>query len=130
MKNIKEITNIIDQKYSDPSFNINILLEETRHCYSTLYEMFIFNLDLSPHKYLENKRLEMAVKLIFNNNQSLFRICRDTGYSNEKTFRTAFKKRFKKTPNELKKELKNPYLDKALMHNYQKIIWEFNDNYR
>ena len=62
MKNIQEVINIIDLKYSDPSFNINILLEETRHCYSTLYEMFIFNLDVSPRKYLENKRLEMAVR--------------------------------------------------------------------
>lgn len=101
------LLNIIEQNYRDSNFNINKLMRMTSYSYSYLYELFEFNTGLSPHIYIENKRMELVIILITRNNMKLVEICKACGYSNSRTFREAFKRRFNITPVKFRGKIKD-----------------------
>ncbi len=99
---MNELLNVIEQNFKDPDFNVNKLLDMTNCSYSYIYEKFELNIGLSPHKYIENKRLEFVISLISGNNMKLIDICKASGYSNSRTFREAIKRKYNMTPAELR----------------------------
>jgi AraC-like DNA-binding protein len=126
----EEIIKIIDENFSDPNFNINSLLEKTEIAYSYLYEIFGYNLRISPHVYLENKRLEKALTCICNKKSPLVQIIQHCGFSNLSTFRNTFKRRINKTPSQIREqynssdhpqEVLRTYLS-YLQHNYSELF--------
>ncbi len=104
---IKEITEIIDQNFTDPAFNINALRHKLGISYSVLYEGFVQNLKFSPRIALENKRIEKALILLSQNNKTICEICSHIGYANTKTLRNVLKKRFNKSPSQMQDMLSN-----------------------
>lgn len=111
MKIFNKIVQYIDTNYANPDLNVNRILKEFSVCYTSLYEKFYFHLNMSPQKYLETKRLEFALDLLMKN-EKIIHICYKSGYSNMKTFRTAFRKRFNKAPLNLQESLINEYQGK------------------
>jgi len=114
----EEIIKIIDDNFSDPNFNINSLLEKTDIAYSHLYELFECKLSISPHVYLENRRLEKSLLYICNNKAPLVQIIQQCGFSTLSTFRNTFKRRINKTPSQVREQYNSSNQSQKILETY------------
>jgi len=53
---------------------------------------------VSPHKYLHDRRMRLALELLSDDHKKLFAIAKATGYRHLSTFVTAFKNYYGQTP--------------------------------
>jgi methylphosphotriester-DNA--protein-cysteine methyltransferase len=120
---MKEIKKIIHQNYTNPAFNINALTRKMGISYSVLYEKFIREINITPKRYIENKRLEHAISLIKENNTKVCETCYLSGYENTKTFRAVVKRRLELNATQLKEKIQS--LNEEAVHDIiAKEIWD------
>ena len=83
----------IQNRISDCSFTVEVLAEEL--CLSTSYIREFVNLSFntSPRVLIETVRLATGIRLMASNNECLYSIISQIGYSNQKTFRQVCKRR-------------------------------------
>jgi len=130
----ENLLQIIGDYYSDPQFNVNALAEKTGKSTSFLREVVYTAYGMGVHELIETVRLEQAIKLLEANNEVIDLTRLKTGYAYSKTFRVAFRKRLKLTPQAcraLLAEAKNKRsqaeaLAKALWENAAKTTVDFN----
>jgi len=101
-----KLINLIEENYTDSNFNVNKLIEMASRSYAYVYEKFEFKFGISPREFIENKRLKLAYQLISQRELKITEICQKCGYSNLKTFREAFKRKYNASPIELRKRMK------------------------
>ena len=70
---------------------------------SYFHRQFVKHFDLSPHRYMQRKRLLDARHLLRNTNQTVKQIAQTCGYENEFYFSKVFKKEYNTTPTKLRK---------------------------
>lgn len=104
-KILAEIENCIKDNMKDSQFCIRMLLDKFNISRSHFWELISKHYHMSPFKLIETIKLEKAIQLIAENNDSLLHISEEAGYKNIKPFRNAFKKRLKMTPSECKHRL-------------------------
>lgn len=105
--NSEYLLNHVRKRFADKSFNVQCWARELDLSESYLREFINVNFNTDPQHLIETIRLEAAIRLIYKNDVSLYTVCSESGYSNQKTFRQAFKRRLKKTPQELRKVINN-----------------------
>lgn len=83
--------------------------EIAAHCHisiNTLEKHFIGHIGMTPKKFLQKKRLWNAIVLMLNG-ANVSEACINSGFSNFSSFTRLFKKNFKLTPMQYKKEMFN-----------------------
>jgi two-component system response regulator YesN len=102
---IEEIKELVRQNYTDPDFNVNMLIDKTGMHYSVLHEEFVRNLSITPSLYIENLRLKRALILLHQNGKTVCEIGKLAGFPSTRTFRNVLKKRLAKSPVSIRDEL-------------------------
>ncbi len=69
------------------------------------HRLFVKHFDLSPHRYMQRKRLSDARQLLLNTNQHIKQIAKASGYENEFYFSRVFKNEYDVTPTKFRNML-------------------------
>lgn len=104
MERMLRITNYIQENYMKP-LNLNELAAREYLSVPYLSNFFHKNMGQSFTKYMNEIRLNHAVKDIVYTDRSITRIAMDNGFPNLKSFHKAFKDVYNMTPNQYRKEL-------------------------
>lgn len=83
--------------------NVNILSKALNMSRSGVYHIFKKNANISPKKYIINHRLNVALKMVENTNTKFTDIAAMCGFYDNNTFTKEFKKKYKRTPSEVRK---------------------------
>ena len=89
-----------------PDFTLERMAEHFKVGKRTLNRMFNRQLNCSPFQYLISARMKYAAQLLRSNTLSVKNIAEECGYKHTSFFIAEFKKYFRKTPLEYRKELK------------------------
>ena len=89
-----------------PDLTLERMAEHFKVGKRTLNRMFNRQLNCSPFQYLISARMKYAVQLLRSNTLSIKNIAEECGYKHTSFFIAEFKKYFRKTPLEYRKELK------------------------
>ena len=94
---------LFEQKYNDPSADINTLAEEIHVSRRWLYEQTVRLTGKTPSEYLKCLRMNAAGPLL-QSGKSLVEVSKSVGYAHTKTFTEAFKRHFGMPPGKWAKE--------------------------
>jgi len=97
-RNIDQVRKFLDEHFTE-KINSFMIAKELAMSRQTLYRLYKSG-NLSPLRYITQKRIELAKKLILETNESLQNIAYKTGYSDYSSFFIAFKKTIGVSPNE------------------------------
>lgn len=104
LKNLKDkIFDFIDENYSNPGLNLDILADKFGYKESYLYHFFQDTIGQSFASYLESIRMAKACDFLKESNFTIDMIAEQTGYGSSHSFRRAFKRRFDLSPSLYKK---------------------------
>lgn len=102
---LRRALEIIKEQLHNPSFNVEVLVEELEVSRVKCYRVFKETLNQSPSDVLMSLRLQKAEVLLKTKRLNISEISFECGYNDPKYFGRSFKKYFGKTPKEFK-ELK------------------------
>lgn len=91
----------VDDNFCDPSLDIGAVCNEGFISVSTLQRSFVQHLGMSPMQYVIKLRMDKALRLLMENSLSVKEISLRCGFSDEKYFSRAFKKRYGYPPSRL-----------------------------
>lgn len=100
-----KIRKIINSEFTKPEFTVQVLADHLGISTSYLRDLAWRTCGMCPYDMIENKRLEMALSLLHDENLNLHQVCFQSGYASPQTLRDAFKKRFGETPVEIRTRL-------------------------
>lgn len=103
--NISRILNYVNQNYRSIK-NINEIADEFHVSITTLERYFKKYLSITPKRYLDDKKLSNACRLL-RKNHSVTEACFESGFEDYSHFITIFKKNFGTTPLKYKKNITN-----------------------
>ena len=89
-----------------PDLTLERMADHFKVSVRTLNRMFNRHLNCSPYQYLIAARMKYAAQLLRSNTLSIKNIAEECGYKHTSFFIAEFKKYFRKTPLEYRKELK------------------------
>lgn len=101
-KLLKQALEIIKTQLQDPSFNVEILVENLSISRVKCYRIFKEILNQSPSDIIMSLRLQKAEILLKTKKLNISEISFECGYNDPKYFGRSFKKYFGKTPKEYK----------------------------
>jgi len=96
------IDKILEECFSDPNFCVERMSNKLGISVSYLRELIINHFEIRPQKLIENYRLTKSLELL-ENDLNEYDIIKQIGYSSTRTFRRAFKNRFKLLPTQYKR---------------------------
>lgn len=102
-KFLNELTALIEQNLSDPSFGVEKLSRELGLSRVQLYRKIQALLDMNVMDYLTEIRLKRAKYLLRETNRTMADIAAETGFNSPAYFTTFFKQHTKRTPSEYRK---------------------------
>ena len=128
---LAEIEGKIRLNILDPQFSVATLVEEFDISRSYLHELICIKYNMNPHKLIETIRLDVALDLIGKNEVGMIQICKNSGYHNPKSLRSAFRKRLKMTPSECRKKLNASVEPHKEIEILKSTLWKISgENYR
>ena len=99
------------EDYISNHIDSNISLEDLANeaCLSPFHfaRAFKVTMGIAPHKYILQRKFDLAKKLIANGNMSLMQIALMTGFSTQAHFTRAFKRAIGQTPGQYRTKLRN-----------------------
>jgi len=95
----------MDSNYCDPKIGIKAVCDEAFISVSSLQRRFAECFGISPKHYLINLRMNRALELLTENKLSVKEICFACGFTDEKYFSRAFKKKYGYPPSQLRKHI-------------------------
>lgn len=104
-KFLEDINILIRDNYSEPSFNIEKLVEMSYVSRTVFYNKIKALTGLAPVDFLRQKRLHIASQLIIKSDYNISEIAVITGFNDAKYFSKRFKEIYKLTPSQYKEEL-------------------------
>ncbi len=104
-KFLEDINILIKENYSEPSFNIEKLVELSYVSRTVFYHKIKALTGVAPVDFLRQKRLHIASQLIINSDYNISEIAVITGFNDAKYFSKRFKEIYKLTPSQYKEEL-------------------------
>ena len=102
LSDLRVINNILCDCYSDPNFCVERMADKLEISTSYLREIICLNFEICPQKLIESFRLQKSLDLIEKDLKE-YEIVIQIGYSNTRSFRRAFKKRFRILPSNYRK---------------------------
>jgi len=123
-----EIEKQIRNNFFNFSFDVHLLSEKLNLSESYLREIINLHFNCSPHHLIETIRLEEAVRLLNNNDLKIYSIASRVGYSNLRTFRRSFYKRFSISPQCLKDLILNSENQSKEIERILHALWSFANN--
>ena len=100
----KNICDYISSNYDQP-ISVDTLSEKLNFHRTTLYRLFKKNSGMSPVEYILNYRLEKAYYLIVNTSSLYVDIAFKCGFNDAAYFYRIFKRKYKKTPRQVREEI-------------------------
>lgn len=99
-KVVQEIENCILRNYSDPNFAVDDYLHSLPYSYDYLRKLFQKELGMTPHKFLNDKRLQTAANMLCSeyNDGNISEISIQCGYREPLYFSRMFKKKYGVSP--------------------------------
>lgn len=114
-KFLQQLNAHIDQYISDSDLNADSLCKIVGMSRATLYRKVVAATGLSPARYIQTVRLNMAAKMLENSEMSVTDIAIATGFSSIVHFSSSFKKKYGISPtqyiHEKSQERKNEQID-------------------
>ena len=98
----KRLESIIQFNFRDKHFNVKKLSRIYRASPSHLRELVKKHYGFSPHKLIENVRLENSFEPLMGDDE-IADIALDTGFANAQSYRRTFKRRLNILPSEFRK---------------------------
>ncbi|MBQ4426329.1 MAG: helix-turn-helix transcriptional regulator [Oscillospiraceae bacterium] len=98
---VDEIENNIIRNYADPNFELDIYLRSFPFSYDYLRKLFKKEIGVTPHKYLNDKRLQIAAESLSsscNDGYNIAEIARQCGFREPLYFSRMFKKKYGVAP--------------------------------
>lgn len=95
---------VIQDKMSEPNFDVVQLADTLAVSKSSLYRKMKVMTGLSPVEFIRNIRLKHASQLLKNKSVTVSEVAYACGFSNPKYFATCFKEEFEVTPKEYQKQ--------------------------
>lgn len=95
----------MDAHFSECGVNIDSICRATYVCRSTMQRQFKSRLGTSPQQYLTRLRLEHALTLLAVERLPVSDAARASGFSDEKYFSRAFKRRYGFSPSEARRSM-------------------------
>lgn len=95
---LSEITNLIEDKLSDPDLNVAFLSTKTNVGAKQIYRKVKQLTGLSPVEYIRSIRLKKAAMLLSQNKFSITEVMYMVGFSDHSYFSKSFQSEFGKTP--------------------------------
>lgn len=99
---VSTIEKYIQENYRDPSLCLNKISDEFHISESYFSHMFKEKTGINFSTYLENVRMQEAMRLIRESDKNLSELYLTVGYNNATTFRRVFKKTFGITPSSVR----------------------------
>lgn len=113
-KFLQQLNAHIDQYISDSDLNADALCHIVGMSRATLYRKVVAATGLSPARYIQTVRLNMAAKMLENSDMSVTDIAIATGFSSIVHFSSSFKKKYGVSPtqyvHEKSQEQKNEHI--------------------
>lgn len=95
----------MNEHFSDPGLNIEALCKAVYLCRSTIQRRFRRRFGISPQQYLMKLRLEHAIALLAVEKLPVGEVSAMCGFSDEKYFSRAFKKKYGFSPSKAMKNM-------------------------
>lgn len=103
--NTSRAVNYIHKNFSDPLLTNKKIADHLKISETYLNKQFLKNNGITPKKFVQKTRMENAVKLLSEGNNSMGEIAEMCGFTSIYSFSRAFKSYTGKSPTEYKKEL-------------------------
>lgn len=84
--------NYIEAHYDDPELSVTEIARACGVCESSLRLLFREELGISPHQYLQRKRISQAASLLSGHHLSVTEAARRSGFADEKYFSVVFRR--------------------------------------
>lgn len=102
---VEDLAQSIMQNYANPNYELDELLRSAPYCYDYLCRLFRQEMDVTPHKYLANLRLQSAADILrISTGRSITEIARMCGYNDPLYFSRMFKKKYGVSPREYSRQ--------------------------
>ena len=92
---------LINANFCDPTLNIEMICQKGFMSASSLQRAFREHLGLSPKQYLDKQRMNRAFELLADGGMSVKQTAYACGFTDEKYFSRAFKKKYGYPPSQL-----------------------------
>ncbi len=102
---IKKINKIIEGHYASSDFNVHSLAKEMNMSRTSFYRKFMSMTNVPPKEYLTRYRINKAIEMIKNGNESFGEISYLCGFNSQSIFSVIFKKEKGMTPLQYKNSL-------------------------
>lgn len=101
---LKRTIEIIEQKLSEPDFDVITLAKELSISKSSLYRKIKTLTDLSPSDFIRNIKLKHASHMLKDKSITIAEVAYAVGFSDPKYFSSCFKNEFNITPSDYQKQ--------------------------
>lgn len=95
----------IKEHFCEPSLDIGRVCEKGFISPSGLQRAFLQHLGISPKQHIVKLRMDKALRLLIENKLSVKEICFSCGFSDEKYFSRAFRKKYGYPPSQLRNRI-------------------------
>ena len=102
--NANAIKRMLDSNIYSNNFSLNTIADELHISTSQVISTFKDSYDFTPHQYLQNKKIKMAVSMLLNTNKSIKEIACTLQFSDQYYFSKVFKHATGKSPLEFRLE--------------------------
>lgn len=100
---LQDVVKVVEEKMSDPEFNIDMVADQLNLGRSTFYKKFKSLTKLTPVEFVRDMRLQRAHQLLNDNLESVSQVAYIVGFNNPKYFSTCFKEKYGVSPKEFSK---------------------------
>ena len=102
LKFMDRVTNLMEENLSNPSFNVNTLVDELHMSRSTLYRKMRVITDIPVNDYIKQYRLNKAAKLIAEKSWPIADVASMVGFNSVSYFSRCFHAQFGVSPKDYK----------------------------
>jgi two-component system response regulator YesN len=104
IKRLEQIKKYIEENYENPNLSIHDIAELMDMTVVYVGKIFKEQCKKSISEYINDYRLEVSTDLLMNSKMTVSQVAKECGFENSNYFFTLFKKKYKRTPTEFKKE--------------------------
>lgn len=114
--------------YIELNFKENISLENmAMYCHQSLFHfcrVFKKATAITPHQYLQKKRLSTAEKLLAESTYSITEVAKECGFNSVEYFSTVFKREYLINPGQYRREIKSKMMTTEQAYLFQNHLYK------
>lgn len=99
-KFLKEVISIVEEKMTDPGFNLEMVAENMKMSRSTFYKKFKSLTGIIPVEFVRDMRLQRARQYLDAGNTNIAEVAYLSGFSSPKYFSTCFREKYHVSPSD------------------------------